>query len=140
MKVSTKFYFILAAISFGLNLIWEMAQMYAYEQNKEFSWFRIHSFCLLASVVDVLVTVGIYRLLVAISLSNPFIFYFFAALLGAVCAVFFELFAVRFELWKYGSAMPIVPFIKVGLLPFVQLTLLVPLAIWLARKFKGVRF
>lgn len=117
-----------------------MSQMFAFEIKPEESRFKVLLFCTLATVVDVLVTVGIYRLLVAISLSNPFIFYFFAALLGAVCAVFFELFAVRFELWKYGSAMPIVPFIKVGLLPFVQLTLLVPLAIWLARKFKGVRF
>jgi len=34
--------------------------------------------------------------------------------------------------------MIVLPVINVGLLPFVQLTLLVPLAIWLTGKFKGV--
>lgn len=140
MKVSTKFYFILAAVGFSLNLIWEMAQMYAYEQNEQFSWFRIHSFCTLASVIDAGVTIGIYGLLSRINLSNPFSFYLLAALFGAICATFFEGFAFRFELWKYNRAMPIVPIIGVGLLPFAQLTLLVPLAIWLTQKFKGVQF
>ena len=141
MNDSTKnFYTGLAGIAFGLNWIWEMAQMFAFEIKPEESRLQIFFFCTLASVIDSLVTIGIFGLLTRINLSNLILFYLLAVLLGALCAFIFEWFAFRFELWKYNSVMPIVPIIGIGLLPFVQLTLLVPLAIWLARKFKDVRF
>lgn len=115
-----------------------MAQMFAFEIKPEESRSQVFLFCTLASVIDAAVTIGIYLLLNRFNLSNQVLFYLSAALFGALCATFFEWFAFRFELWRYNQAMPIVPIINVGLLPFVQLTLLVPLAIWLARKFKGV--
>ena len=130
----------LAITTFGLNWIWEMAQMVAFEIKPEESPLKVFLFCTLASVIDAAVTIGLYGFLSRINLSDPFLFYLLAALFGALCATFFEWFAFRFELWKYNRAMPIVPLLGVGLLPFVQLTLLVPLAIWLTQKCKGVRF
>jgi hypothetical protein len=65
---------------------------------------------------------------------NQWKFYLAAAFLGALCAVLFEWFAFRSGLWSYGEEMPVLPVIGTGLLPFVQLTLLVPLAIWLSLK------
>ena len=113
--------------------------MYAYEQNERFGWFRIHFFCLLTSVVDALVTIGIYALLTKIGLTGKSAFYIFSALLGAVCAVVFEWFAFAFGLWSYNRLMPVTPFLGVGLLPFAQLTLLVPLSIWLTEALAGRR-
>ena len=139
-KSAERFYPTLAVTAFGLNWIWEMAQMFTFEVKPEESRLQVFLFCTLATVIDAAVTIGIYGLLHRINLSNPFLFYLLAALFGAVCATFFEWFAFRFELWKYNTAMPIVPIIGVGLLPFVQLTLLVPLAIWLTQNFKSVRF
>lgn len=139
-KSAERFYPTLAVTAFGLNWIWEMAQMFAFEIKPEESRLQVFLFCTLATVIDAAVTIGIYGLLHRINLSNPLLFYLSAALIGAVCATFFEWFAFRFELWKYNSAMPVVPIIGVGLLPFVQLTLLVPLAIRLTQKFKGIRF
>lgn len=137
-KRAEKFYLILAITAFGMNWIWEMAQMFAFEIKPEESRSQVFLFCTLASVIDAAVTIGIYVLLSRFNLSNQILFYLSAALLGALCATFFERFAFVFELWRYNQAMPIMPLIGVGMLPFVQLTLLVPLAIWLARKFKGV--
>ncbi len=137
-KITEKIYPLLAITSFGLNWIWEMAQMFAFEIKPEESRLKVFLFCTLASVIDAALTIGIYGLLSRIKLSNPFLFYLLAALFGALCATFFEWFAFRFELWRYNQAMLIVPIVGVGLLPFVQLTLLVPLAIWLTLKFKGV--
>ncbi len=66
--------------------------------------------------------------------ANQTVFYLFAAALGATCAVFFERFAFHFGLWTYSELMPVVPILETGLLPFMQLTLLVPSAIWLTKR------
>lgn len=134
-----KFYILLGAVAFGLNWVWEMAQMFAFEFMPD-GGIEIHLFCTLAAVVDAIVTIVIYGILKSLMKVRRAKFYIAAAFLGAICAVVFEWFAFWFELWKYNSAMPVVPIIRVGLLPFVQLTLLVPLAIWLTQKFKGIRF
>lgn len=139
MKDSTKFYAFLAATSFGLNWIWEMAQMFAFEIKPGDSRARIFLFCTLASAGDALVTVFIYGLLARVmKRANQLKFYLAAAFLGAWCAVFFEWFARLFNLWSYNPKMLVIPILETGLLPFLQLTLLVPLAIWLTRKFKDV--
>ncbi len=130
----------LFAVSFGLNWIWETAQMFAYAVKPAERWMHILRYCTLATVIDALVTIAIYSLLLRV-LKPPFLsaakqwkFYLAAAFLGAACAVFFEWFAFRFGLWSYGEQMPVLPVIGTGLLPFVQLTLLVPLAIWLSLR------
>jgi hypothetical protein len=128
------FYVRLALIAVGLNWLWEMGQMFAFESKPEDSRVKILAFCTLASVVDALVTVGIYGLTTRIYALNQKVFYLLAAALGASCAIFFEWFAYRFGLWSYGELMLLVPVLGIGVLPFVQLTILVPLAIWLTKK------
>ncbi len=117
-----------------MNWIWEMAQMFAFKLKPEDSRIEILVFCTLASVVDALVTIGIYKLLSQFFSANQTVFYLFAAALGATCAVFFERFAFQFGLWTYSELMPVVPILETGLLPFMQLTLLVPSAIWLTKR------
>jgi len=65
-------------------------------------------------------------------------FYIGAAVLGAWCAIGFEWLAFRFGLWSYSEQMVVLPAIGTGLLPFVQLTILVPSAIWRAGKLKEI--
>jgi FlaA1/EpsC-like NDP-sugar epimerase len=133
-KFTFSFYGRLFAVSLGMNWIWEMAQMFAFKLKPEDSRIEILVFCTLASVVDALVTIGIYKLLSQFFSANQTVFYLFAAALGATCAVFFERFAFRFGLWTYSELMPVVPILETGLLPFMQLTLLVPSAIWLTKR------
>ena len=128
------FYGILSVTAFGLNWIWEIVQMFAYAAEAGDSWTKSFLFCTLAAVADAIVTVAIYVFLKFPMRSGGAKVYLSAAVLGALCAVFFEWFAFRFGLWTYSELMPVVPILETGLLPFMQLTLLVPLAIWLTKK------
>jgi hypothetical protein len=53
-----------------------------------------------------------------------------AALLGGACAAAYEWRALVTGRWFYAERMPVVPLLGVGLWPLLQLTLLVPLALW----------
>ncbi len=130
------FYVVLFAAAFGLNWVWEVAQMFAYQTELNKGWLIALLTCTGASVVDAIVTVTIYVLLAQLMKSNQKKFYFGAAVLGALCAIGFEWFALRFELWSYSEQMIVLPVLGTGFLPFIQLTILVPSAIWLAKKFK----
>lgn len=138
-KSNRSFPAVLFAVSFGLNWIWETTQIFAYAVKLAEMWMHILLYCTLATVIDALVTIAIYGFLKLLMKPNGAKFYLAAAFFGALCAVFFEWFAFRFGLWSYGEYMPVLPVISTGLLPFVQLTLLVPLAIlatakWFKRK------
>ena len=129
-----KFYGVLFAVAFGLNWIWENGQMFAYRAEANGSPLTSFLFCTLAAVGDAVVTTGIYGFLKLLIEPGGAKFYLSAAASGAACAVGFEWLAFRFDLWSYGERMIVLPILGVGLLPFVQLALLVPAAIWLARK------
>jgi hypothetical protein len=121
----------LFAISFALNWIWEILQMFAYQVKPAEMWTHVLLFCTLATVIDGLVTIGSY-VLAAKLIRNWAIggwkSYALMSLFGAVWAVIFELAGKSSGLWSYSQMMPIVPIIKVGLLPLLQLTLLMPAA------------
>ena len=134
----------LFAVSFGLNWIWEVGQMFAYSIKPEEIWQHVLFYCTLATVGDALVTIagfGVVRIFTQNldwSGKGRWKPYFLMSLFGAICAVFFEVFAIKLGLWKYNGLMPTVPLIEVGLLPLLQLTLLMPAAlrvtVWLQRQ------
>ena len=132
------FYVCLAVISFALNWIWEIAQMSAY-RTAEKSWGETLFFCTLATVIDVLAVLAIHGAAVFFINRRDWKFYLTDALLGAVCAVLFEKIAFAFGWWRYDEGMIVVPILGTGLLPFVQLTTLAPVSIWLAAKASGRR-
>lgn len=137
-KLKLNFYGVLVAVAFGLNWVWEMIQMVAFEVKPGASRAEVFLFCTLAAVLDAGVTAAIYWALKSLLRLDGAKIYLAAAFSGAWFAVFFEWLARFFDLWSYNERMPVIPFLETGLLPFAQLTLLVPLAIWLARKFKKV--
>src|SRR5262249_21621861 len=57
------------------------------------------------------------------------------AVLAAVHAAWFEQSATASGRWSYSERMPIVPVLKVGLWPLLQLTVLTPLVASLSRCF-----
>lgn len=128
------FYVKLAIIAFALNWIWEIAQMSAYPTS-DASTLESLIFCTLATVIDVVIILAIYGISAFLFRRQDWRLYLTAALLGALSAVIFEKVAFAFDLWSYNERMPVVPIIKTGLFPFVQLTTLAPLTIWLATKF-----
>ncbi|CAN5159652.1 hypothetical protein BH20ACI1_BH20ACI1_28540 [soil metagenome] len=134
-KNSFSFYVVLFAAAFGLNWIWEVSQTFAFNMN-DVSGGKMLLFCTFASVIDGLVTIAVFWILHKIFADVNWKFYLSAAVLGALTAVFFEQTAFTFGLWSYEERMPVLPVLGTGLLPFMQLTMLVPLAIWLTTKLK----
>lgn len=134
-KLPDRFYLVLFAAAFAVNWIWEVSQTFAYKMSGV-STSKMLLYCTLASVIDGVVTVLIFWLLRKIFSEIDWKFYLSAAGLGALTAIFFEQIAFTFNLWSYGEEMPVLPFLGTGLLPMVQLTVLVPLALWLTVKLK----
>lgn len=129
----------LCVSSFVMNWAWEMAQMSAYAETAGRPWRETLRTCTIASLGDVIVTAAILGLgaLAAGSSTWPatgrWNVYLFAALLGAVSALAFEWYALATGRWSYSADMPVLPTLRVGLWPLLQLTLLVPGSLWAAR-------
>lgn len=135
-------YFVALGITgFALQWTWEMAQMFAYEEMAGQPWQRTVVTCTLATVGDIVATLLVYGLVAMIRWNFRWVLrarlgdYVWAGLAGALIAVVTEKLARAYGQWSYTDAMPITPVIEVGLLPLLQLTLLIPVTLWLARRF-----
>lgn len=116
--------------------------VYSGFQNR--SMFQRILICTVAAFGDAFITLGIYTIarFAARFLQREKIdwkLYAVAALLGAVCAVAVERIALVSGYWFYTDRMPLVPLFGAGLWPFLQLTLLVPIALWIALKWNTLR-
>lgn len=133
-KKFIKFYLTLLCTGFFINLIWEISQMQFFTGKPGDTFIQGVYYCSLASVIDAISVVSIYFISSLILDSDNKLFYFLTGILGALCAIIFEKAAFYLNLWSYKESMPMVPLIEVGILPFVQLILLVPLSIFLAKR------
>ncbi|MEJ7849525.1 MAG: hypothetical protein WKF92_15695 [Pyrinomonadaceae bacterium] len=123
----------LAGIAFALNWVWEIVQMSAYKSTDD-SMIESLFFCTLATAVDAVTILTIYEVAATIMGPRDWKLYPAAALLGSFCALLFEKTAFTFGWWDYNDTMPVLPILGTGLLPFVQLTTLGPLSMWLTAK------
>ena len=128
----------LSLVAFGLNWIWEMAQMPAYVEMAGRTWRQTAVACTAATLGDVAITLAICGVGALAAgnarwgLAGCWNVYVTALLLGGMSAAAFEWFSLATERWNYNDSMPIVPVVKVGLWPLLQLTALVPLSFWTA--------
>ena len=143
-SISIKLFFgILAVSAFGLNLLWEGIQMSLYSSLDETSVFTKIIIHIAASLGDAVITLGAYLLIALIRWdvrwwqAARFRDFFIFAVFGAISATLIELVAINRGIWIYGSDMPIVPLLNIGLLPLLQLTILLPTALWFAFKWCG---
>lgn len=131
--------------AFALNWFWEMLQMPAYAEISERPLSEAALICTLAGVGDAVVTLGAYGLGALVArrrrwgMAGGWRAYTLMALFGAVCAVLIEWAALAAGRWSYSTQMLTVPLVKVGLLPFVQLALLTPAALWIATRWNERR-
>lgn len=134
------FFTALLIAAFTLNWIWEMGQMSAYARMVGRPWGETALVCTVATAGDVGMTFAIYAVgaLSSASLrwgmSGKWNVYVVAAILGFCCAVAIEWRALVSGHWSYSNAMPIIPVLKVGLWPLLQLSLLVPGSLWAAYR------
>lgn len=145
----TSFLIRLFIFAFLLNWFWETLQTPFYETMSGFSRSEKIYITTRAAFVDAVIILGIYALGAAATrrlrwaMNGGWKCYLIFALLGATAATIIEQFALQFDFWRYGEQMPIVPVLKVGLSPFLQLTLLAPAAlrldVWLNGSDKKIR-
>jgi len=127
-----------AGVSFLFNIIWENLQAPLYQWHGNF-WQQL-PICFIASLGDVLIILILYFILATL---NRNVFWtaklsrtdaIIVIVLGVLIAVGIEKWALAVGRWQYNSAMPLIPYVEVGLLPVLQMALL-PLLAYYASKY-----
>ncbi len=138
-RASFKLLAIVAAVSFGLHLVWEVAQAPLYTCFW-LDWLGCLAACLRATIGDVGLTLAVWGVGVAFT-RNPAwptvlrpIGAIGVALIGAALAIGIERHALSTGRWAYTPLMPIIPMLGVGVTPVLQMTLLLPLTYYLVGK------
>jgi len=118
--------------------------MPAFVETAGRSWRETAFTCALFSLGDASLTLIIYAVGVVVARHVGNMkrakFYLLLAALGAVAAVVVELVAKAFGSWSYSERMPVL--LGVGVVPILQLAILVPAAVWIAwtwSKTEGIR-
>ncbi|MGQ0523110.1 MAG: hypothetical protein ACT4P8_05555 [Betaproteobacteria bacterium] len=128
-----------------LNWFWEMLQAPAYATMSNFLWAESVRICTIAALADAMITLGIYGIGALVTMrirwamAGGWKYYLLFAFLGAAAAATIEWLALASERWIYHDRMPTVPLLGIGLWPFLQLTLLVPAALWIGVWWSGRR-
>ena len=132
------FFIAMPALAFGLNWLWEMVQMPAFQEMAGRSWLETSRRCTIAALGDVAMILAIYAIGAVAAgdarwgMVSKWSIYATAVLLGAAFAAGFEWFSLATGRWNYNEHMPVVPGLQVGLWPMLQMILLAPLTFWLA--------
>jgi len=125
--------------SFFLNFFWEVVQTYFYTMKDMpfntmlYGW--IH--CTFGDVILTMVSFWIVSLISRsrrwlLHLSPPNFIAFI--MIGVIATIISERANVHiFKSWAYNELMPLIPWIKVGLTPFLQWVVIPPVAILLVR-------
>lgn len=136
MKISRQI-FLLFFAAFIQNLIWENVQASLFAGYSSFV--QHFPMCFFATIGDVVFTLLIY--LGVGLLKNDFWWIaqvnkkdiLVLAAIGFFYAVGIEWQALLFEKWRYANTMPIIPYLKIGLTPVLQMTILLPLSFYLVK-------
>ena len=131
-----KYFLILATLSivtFVLHLLWERSHIGLYRAYEQLEG-KLPVF-IFATLGDVAYTIGAYLFIAA--LKAEFFWYRSMSLLdvtllvlvGIAMALFVEYKALALNRWAYTDAMPMIPYLHVGLSPIIQMAVLLPASI-----------
>ena len=123
--------------AFVLHLAWEMLHLPLYSDYEELrTLLPLPLWAALGDVLYTLLAIGLVSLFkksglrwIAQARVSDFIG---LAVLGFLIAIGVEYKALALDRWEYSAAMPIVPLLRVGLSPIVQMTVLLPLSVYFA--------
>ena len=133
-----KFIFIMIVFAFLVNFAWELVQLPLYK-NSSYNVDHI-AFCALASLADVLMVLILYF---GFALIFKDIFWIqdlqlkrvlLLVISGGAGAVLFEIRHLSLGSWVYDNSMPLIPVVKVGLVPVLQFMILPLLIYFLSYK------
>ena len=117
MKITGKKIIALFTVAFLINWIWEIlhSKLYIHYQNGEITNFILFQAAVLDGLIILLIVLVALRIKI-----NPGKFVLLA---GLITAIFIEIWPAQTGRWAYNDPMPIIPFLKVGLTPVIQLSL-----------------
>jgi len=125
----------LTGIAFILHLIWENTQAPFFAGYQSFS--QHFPMCFVGTIGDVVVTLLIlaFMRLLKKDMMETIADFTALAIIGFIVAIGIEQRALLVGSWDYAQVMPVIPWFNVGLLPVIQMTLLLPLSFYLAKIF-----
>ena len=129
---------LLALVSFALHFVWEFSHVRLYTGYSH--WSGNAPVYVLATFGDVLYTLGAFALVCAIKKTYDWVRdatasdYLVLVSLGFLIALFVEYKGLALDRWQYLPQMPIIPVLKVGLSPILEMSLLLPLSVFLAAR------
>ena len=131
--------FNVVVFSLLLNFPWEILQGPLYAGMTKAAHWHASLICARATLGDTVVTTAAYWVMALISGRNwiasptrPQAIAFVAVNIATSVAM--EKLAIATGRWAYGTEMPIVPLIDVGLSPVAQAAILAPLTAWFVRR------
>lgn len=133
--MSMKYTVKLAIFALLLHVVWENAQAPLYAGYQSF--LQHLPICSVGALGDVVITLLVFAFFWLLKKSVPSTKTDFLALaiMGFVIAVAIEQNALLLNKWSYTSAMQLVPYLRIGFAPILQMTLLLPLSFYLAGLF-----
>lgn len=124
-----------AAWAFPLHWLWETGHGVAYVETRLPLFTRVWH-CLPIAVVDTGWSVGLVAagLFLAAVTRRKAVRWWATAVGGVLTAAVVEQWAVREGRWTYNELMPIIPLVRVGLWPVLQMGLVTPLTLWISER------
>lgn len=137
MNIKSLQILILILLSFDLHLVWESNHIVLYTGYEDIET-RL-PIPIWATIGDVLYTLFALLIILFIKKTRDITRldkkdYIFLTILGFAIALFVEYKAMILKKWSYADLMPIIPILKVGLSPIIQMALILPLSFWITAK------
>ncbi len=138
----------LAMLGLPLSLLWEIAQFPLYTVWHQNDWGYILYGLAHCTLGDVLILLSLYELVALLNINrhwveesrSVFINGLIFTLVGLGYTIFSEITNVRIKgTWGYTELMPIIPFFRIGGMPFLQWLLIPPVLLWLMRLLGPVK-
>ena len=123
-KKTPEYYLLM--FSFSLNLVWELAQIPLFTFEGDDNPGTIFYGIIHCTIGDALITLGIFEVISLLNKSRLWFlkwegrYLFLYTLLGVIYTIFSEIKNVYYyERWAYNEYMPLLPLVKVGIVPVI---------------------
>ncbi len=127
-------------VTFLVNFAWEISQGTAGIFAPHGDFITALSRCAVASLGDVLIVLSIVMFMVIMTGTKMWFLHMhirsvlLLVVISLLAGVLVEWWGISTNRWAYTSLMPLVPYLGVGIIPVLQMPILVPLIAFIMKK------